>query len=351
MRARTVAALAAGATVFAGYEALRRRDLRAVRADPARADLAVPLEGRPHSVRSADGTRLHVEVFGPDDAPSIVLVHGWVEAIRLWSYQIRDLSRDFRMVAYDQRGHGGSEAPQEGGYTDAALADDLQAVLDACVPAGSRCVVAGHYMGGMTVVAWAGRHAEDVPRRLGAAALINTGMNEMLAHTAVLGGKVGERMHAAILPALFATEMALPTRFDPISYRVVRRIAFAPSASPARVAFGHDMFTAAAAPVRAGFGRMFIPLDLTPSVACLTVPTVVVAGDRDRLLPRWHSDQLVQALPNVVDYSVLSTGHMSMLEAPQAINERLRRLLDTYAGPVAATGKRVRSARRAHTVL
>jgi hypothetical protein len=91
VRARTIAALAAGATVLAGFEALRRRDLRAVAADPARADLAVQLEGLPRTVRSADGTRLHVEVFGPEDAPSIVLIHGWVEAIRLWSYQIRDL--------------------------------------------------------------------------------------------------------------------------------------------------------------------------------------------------------------------------------------------------------------------
>ncbi len=44
-------------------------------------------------VRSADGTRLHTEVFGPEDGYPIVLAHGITCAIRVWAYQIADLAR------------------------------------------------------------------------------------------------------------------------------------------------------------------------------------------------------------------------------------------------------------------
>src|SRR5919108_2354616 len=96
------------ATAAAGA-ALQRHIQRAIKHDPEYDFLSNPPAGRPVSVRSKDGTRLHAEVFGPDDAPTIVLAHGWIEAIELWSYQICELSPDFRIVAYNLRGHGRSE--------------------------------------------------------------------------------------------------------------------------------------------------------------------------------------------------------------------------------------------------
>ena len=55
-----------------------------------------------------DGVRLHTEVFGPEDGYPIVLAHGITCAIRVWAYQIADLARDYRVIAYDHRGHGRS---------------------------------------------------------------------------------------------------------------------------------------------------------------------------------------------------------------------------------------------------
>ena len=60
------------------------------------------------TVRAGDGTRLHAEVFGPEDGYPIVLAHGITCAIRVWAYQINDLARDYRVIAYDHRGHGRS---------------------------------------------------------------------------------------------------------------------------------------------------------------------------------------------------------------------------------------------------
>src|ERR1700733_7112013 len=74
--------------------------------------------------RSADGTRLHTEVFGPDDGYPIVLAHGITCAIRAWTYQIAELAGQYRVIAFDHRGHGRSGIPRHGGYGLSHLAAD-----------------------------------------------------------------------------------------------------------------------------------------------------------------------------------------------------------------------------------
>ena len=72
---------------------------------------------------------------------------------------IRALSeRGFRVVAYDQRGHGHSEPARGGDYAIERFGEDLEAVLSTCVPSGQRAVVAGHSLGAMSIAAWAEDH-------------------------------------------------------------------------------------------------------------------------------------------------------------------------------------------------
>ena len=67
--------------------------------------------GRVLPVRSKDGIKLHAEVFGPQDGYPIVLAHGITCALRVWAYQIADLAKDYRVIAFDHRGHGKSAVP------------------------------------------------------------------------------------------------------------------------------------------------------------------------------------------------------------------------------------------------
>ena len=323
-------ALAAGALAVgaAGWEVQRRRDLRAITEDPEWDELNRRLDGHVHPLRAHDGTLLHAEIHGPDGAPTIVLVHGWLEACRLWHHQIRDLSRDFRVVAYDQRGHGRSAPSAHGEYSEGLLASDLGAVIDALVPSAQRCVLAGHSMGAMAIIAWAGRNPAVASERVAGVALINTGIHQLVERLAILGDWFGSRATTeTVIAGLLQAPYNPPSRLDPISLRLVRRIAFAPSAHLAQVAFAHQMFLTTPAPVRAGFAKMFTTLDLSAVVPRVTPRAVVIAGDRDRLTPPWHAEQLATALPNLVRHTVLTnTGHMSPLEAPDAITAQLRAL-------------------------
>ncbi|MFG2824181.1 alpha/beta fold hydrolase [Kitasatospora sp. NPDC048365] len=152
-------------------------------------------------LRSAAGTRLHVETFGPQDAPTVVLVHGWACSIEFWAPVVERLARDHRVVAYDQRGHGRSEAaPNAAGCSTGALADDLVTVLGATVPAGQRAVIAGHSMGGMTLMAAAGR--PELREKAAALLLASTGSGNLAAEARVLPvpGRAARRAaHRALL--------------------------------------------------------------------------------------------------------------------------------------------------------
>lgn len=327
---RRTTLLAGGAALLAGataYELDRRHLLQERNADPDWQELTTALPGRPAEVMSGDGTRLHVEVFGPDDAPTILLIHGWLESIDLWHHQIRELSRDFRVVAYDLRGHGRSGQARTGRYDDEVLADDMQAVLDTMLPPGELCLAAGHSLGGMTIVSWAGRYPESVHFRLAGAALVNTGMSDFVTYATALGDGTPYPVHRAAYNAFFFTPVAWPQQFDRLSYFLTRRMALGPSASIGAVAASHRMFTRTHPPARGGFGRMFLTLDLMPAVANLSAPTEVIGGRLDRLLPPRYSQRLASALPHLVEYDDLpESGHMSPLEAPDRVTLHIGRL-------------------------
>jgi non-heme chloroperoxidase len=86
-----------------------------------------------HTVRGGGGLRLHVREWGKTDGPPILFIHGWSQNHLCWVRQYESaLAEEFRLVAYDLRGHGMSEAPLEAKYyTDGKLwADDVAAIID-----------------------------------------------------------------------------------------------------------------------------------------------------------------------------------------------------------------------------
>ncbi|WP_460356714.1 SDR family oxidoreductase [Mycobacterium sp. ZZG] len=82
-------------------------------------------------VRSSDGVRIAVFEHGDPDGPTLVLVHGHSDTHRIWDEVAALLADRFRIVAYDLRGAGESDAPKPASaYTVERFADDLAAVLD-----------------------------------------------------------------------------------------------------------------------------------------------------------------------------------------------------------------------------
>jgi pimeloyl-ACP methyl ester carboxylesterase len=333
LTARTLSAVGAATAAAVGV-AVERRHLRAVARDPDYARLTRPLGGRPLRIVSADGTELHAEAFGPPEAHTVVLAHGWTERLSFWGPVITRLTaRGQRVVAYDLRGHGRSALAVENDYSLDRFGEDVAAVLDAALDPDSphpRATVVGHSLGAMSIVAWAGAH--DVTTQADAAALVNTGLGELVAGSLLFGEFARWMNHPRVGRAVLGIGAPLVPFSSPVSQALIRYAAFGPSATDGDVAFYERMLIDCPADVRAACGVILSDLDLWSAVAGLAVPTLVLAGDRDRLTPPEHGRRIAEALPNPAGLIVLEqTGHMGPLERPQEIVEALAELVDGAA--------------------
>lgn len=292
--------------------------------------------GRMLPVRSRDGIRLHTEVFGPEDGYPIVLAHGITCAIRVWAYQIADLSKDYRVIAFDHRGHGRSAVPaRRSGYSLDCLADDLDSVLDAALAPGERAIVAGHSMGGIAITSWAERHPERVPHRADGVALINTTTGDLLRHVQFV--KVPPQLAEARVRAagtLLKTFGAVPllSAVDRPSRRFVSTMAVGRDADPAIVEFIFELFTNTAPAGRGGWARALVESIGTQQhigLKNLSVPTLVIGSEKDRLLPMVSSRRIAKEVPNLAQFVELSGGHCAILERPDDVNKHLRSLIES----------------------
>ncbi|KQY04247.1 haloperoxidase [Mycobacterium sp. Root135] len=296
--------------------------------------------GRVVEVHSADGTRIHTEVFGPDDGYPIVLAHGITCAIRVWANQIADLSRDHKVIAYDHRGHGRSGVPplrgRRNGYGLDFLAADLDAVLAATLAPGERAVIAGHSMGGIAISSWSQRYPQRVRQCADAVALINTTTGDLLRNVnflpvppALVGGRV--RAAGLLLKRLGAAPL-MPGSVQQ-SRRFVAALAVGRHADPAIADFVFDLFAQTPAAGRGGWARVLVD-SLGPkhiSLRNLTVPTLVIGSRDDRLLPVGSSRRIAADAPNLASFVELSGGHCGILEQPDEVNQLLRQLVESTA--------------------
>lgn len=287
--------------------------------------------GKTMVVHSEDGTRLHTEVFGPSDGYPIVLAHGLTCALRVWHRQISELSRDFRVIAYDHRGHGRSGVPGRRSYSLDHLAADLDAVLGATLRSGERAVIAGHSMGGVAISAWSDRFRHRVGSRADAVALINTTTGELLEELQLLrvpGPLAAGRLFAArhLVRALGGAPLLRGAQ--PGSRWFVTMMALGAGTDPAVARFLHDLFAATPPAGRGSWARALVDemgaehIDLSG----LTVPTLVIGGAEDRLLPMSQTRKIADAAPNLLRVVELPGGHCAQLEHPDEVSRELRDL-------------------------
>jgi non-heme chloroperoxidase len=124
--------------------------------------VAQPARTRIHTVQGAGGLRLHVREWGKPDGPPVLFIHGLSQSHLCWARQYESaLAQEFRLVAYDLRGHGMSEAPLEPEhYTDGApWADDVAAIIQQL--GLERPVLVGWSYGGFVICDYLRDHGQD----------------------------------------------------------------------------------------------------------------------------------------------------------------------------------------------
>ncbi|WP_369271610.1 alpha/beta fold hydrolase [Streptomyces sp. R11] len=289
---------------------------------------APPAPARELTAISADGARLHVEVHGPVDdtaAPAVVLAHGWTCSTAFWAAQIRELAVDHRVIAYDQRGHGRS--PASPACSSDALADDLEAVLEATLAPGEKAVIVGHSMGGMTVMAAAGR--PGLRAHAAAVLLCSTGASRLVAESTVVPMRPG-RLRTWLTKHILGSRAPLGP-VTPVARSILKYATMGPGSAPHMVEACARIVHACPRRVRHAWSNVLDLLDLDHGVRQLTVPTAVVVGTADRLTPPVHARSLAAALPHCLGVTELpGLGHMTPVEAPELVTGKIRELAMTY---------------------
>ncbi|MEU6507217.1 alpha/beta hydrolase [Streptomyces sp. NPDC046942] len=284
-----------------------------------------PAPSRELTVVSADGARLHAEVHGPENAPPVVLSHGWTCSTAFWAAQIRDLAADHRVIAYDQRGHGRS--PASSACTTRALADDLEAVLAETLAPGEKALIVGHSMGGMTIMAAATR-----PRfreHAAAVLLCSTGSSGLVEESRVVPMRAG-RVRTWLTERILGSRAPLGP-VTPVAKSILKYATMGAGSAPHMVEACARIVHACPRGARHTWAGVLAALDLDHGVRELHAPTAVVHGASDRLTPPVHARALVAALPQCVGLTELTgVGHMSPIEAPDLVTGRIRELVTTY---------------------
>jgi pimeloyl-ACP methyl ester carboxylesterase len=353
----TAGAAAAGFGAVLAAERLAANRLR-LSPDPEAAEPLGELRGREYVVLAPDGVPLHVEVNGADEAPiTIVFCHGYALHQDCWHYQRRDLASRARLVFWDQRGHGrsGPSSGSSGGpVTVDQTGDDLDAVLNAVVPGRGRVVLAGHSMGGMTIMALAGGHPELFGAKVAGVVLIATAAGGLGRPDGLMPGLPGplrtflQKAAPTLLRGVAVGRLAELIEQGRLASRelellATRFLAFGdPQASLSLTEFVERMIREAPVGVIADFYGALLGCDQSDVLTTLgRVPVTVVTGDKDRLIPPRLGAELAEGIPGARIAMVEGAGHAVMLERPDVVNDAIIGVLAE-----AQQGKRPRRFRR-----
>ena len=172
-------------------------------------------------------------------------------------------------------------------------------MLEATLAPGERAVIAGHSMGGIAITSWADRYPERVAQRADAVALINTTTGDLLRHVQFLpvppplaDGRV--RAAGTLLKTFGAAPLLRAV--DRPSRRFVSTIAVGRDADPAIAEFIYELFIDTPPAGRGGWARALVD-SLGPEhigLKNLTVPTLVIGSEKDRLLPMVSSRRIAK---------------------------------------------------------
>ena len=255
-------------------------------------------------IKVDDGCTIHAELEGPESAPVLMLSNSLGTNLHMWDQQVGPLTRHFRLVRYDRRGHGKSGAPN-GPYTMERLGRDVLGVLDGL---GIRKINwCGLSMGGM-VGMWLGANAAN---RVDKLILSNT---------------------SAHFPD--------PTMWD-TRIKMVRDVGLAGMVdanmerwftkdfrerAPQTIANMREMFVATNIEGYIGCGEAIRDMDHRPLLPKITAPTLVIAGRRDPATTLEAGEFIKDHVPGA-RIAVLEAAHISNLEQPQAYTDTMLEFL------------------------
>jgi len=258
-----------------------------------------------------DGFTLVYERAGPDDAETIVFVEGLGYSRWMWQWQREALEDDYDVIIPDNRGTGESDEP-EGPYTMAEMASDLSAVLD---DAGvDEAHVVGASMGGMIAQQFA---LSD----------------DRVASLTLICSSPGGPEAVPIPEDTVARMFEVPEEYDE---RQAIRHKMAPAMTDEFVEANDDLVerivdwrlaSDASDRARQWQAAAVESFDVSDRLDEIRVPTLVMHGTADRVVPIENGELLADGIPDAEFGRIDGAPHLVFIERAEEVNDRLREFL------------------------
>jgi non-heme chloroperoxidase len=265
-----------------------------------------------HAIKSGEVT-LHAREWGDPAAPPVVLIHGWSQSHLCWTPQYSsELTSDFRVIAFDNRGHGQSTKPmREAAYIDGKLwADDVAAVIETL--ALRKPVLVGWSYGGFIICDYVNHHGQS-----------NLGGVNFVAASIVLA-EDRKYLGADFFesgPAMMSPDSAVAIAG---TRKFLRSCTHEPM--PAEMWDTALCFNTQTPPeVRQWLASR--RLDFTGVLRSFKVPTQVTIGLADRIVMPSMGEYIAANVPGAIASRYENVGHAPFIEDPARFNRELRELM------------------------
>ena len=252
----------------------------------------------------ADGCPINVEIEGPDKAPVLLFSNSLGTNLHMWDEQAKHLAKKFRVVRYDQRGHGKSGAPKTP-YTLERLGKDAVAILDGLKI--ERAHFCGLSMGGFTGM-WLGRLA---PKRIGKLILSNT------------AAKIGDpiiwngRIQTVLGKVMGAIDEGVLERWFTKTFR---------EKEPQAVARVREMLMTTPPQGYAGCSAAIRDMDQRWDIGAIALPTLVIAGKHDPATTMKDGELIASRIAGS-KFVKLNAAHLSNIEQGKQYTDTIEKFL------------------------
>jgi pimeloyl-ACP methyl ester carboxylesterase len=266
------------------------------------------------------GVRVHYRDEGPSNGPAFLLIHGFSASLHTWEPWVQRLGDEYRVISLDLPGHGLTRAPA--GY-QASIEAFRDVVRDfARTQQLERFTIVGSSMGGN--VAW--EYALAYPEQVEALVLVDAAGWRETSAAADQGPVIFKLLRNPVLGPLLR---------DLDTTRLIRQ---GLQASFADASLVDDAMVERYASLSRAPGHRDILLQMTLNfaerapatperLAALSMPTLVMTGDTDRLIPPEHAQRFKDAIPNAELIVFENTGHLPQEERPDQSATALREFI------------------------
>jgi non-heme chloroperoxidase len=275
-------------------------------------------------VRSFDGTKLFYSIEGK--GKPLVFCYGLVCSSLHWTYQIDHFQQDYQAVWFDYRGHQNSEVPKNlDSLTLENIARDLGTVLDELNIADP--VLLGHSMGVNVVLEF----YRQQPNRVAAMVLANgttqRPLETLFRHNALQSGFYIFKKLYKKSPKLISL-LLKSQKGNPLARTLVALGGFNPHLTPqADIELYIDQVINMDPSILIKLIENYDAYDANAWLHTVKVPTLIIAGEQDKLIPLEQQELMHQLIPNSQLEVIRHGSHCPQMDLPDLVNLRIEKFL------------------------